>query len=68
MIVRVGDRVRSKHGDATIVGIEVCPAHDKYGTAVESADIEPYSSVVVDLDNGHWTYAAGIYSVIGGET
>ena len=59
--LRVGDTVMWRGGfgsepprKAKVVGIEVCPAGEKYGTPRESVEWSKIHSVVVDLDNGHW--------------
>ena len=56
----VGQLVVSRWGRARITRIEVTNDHDpKYGFEVQSVPAS-YSSFVVDLDNGHWSYGHNI--------
>jgi len=57
----IGDKVmwRGSFGndeakEATITGIEVCNAGEKYGRSVSSVDWDDVDKIVADLDNGHW--------------
>jgi hypothetical protein len=59
--LKVGDEVMWRGGfgseppcKAKVIGLEVCPAGEKYGTPRESVEWSKIHSVVVDLDNGHW--------------
>lgn len=57
----IGDWVKSSYGPARVDRIEVCCTGDqKYGAPVESV-VWPVSQqgwpIVVDMSNGHWSYA-----------
>jgi hypothetical protein len=59
--LKVGDTVMWRGGfgsepprKAKVIGLEVCPAGEKYGESRDHVEWSKIHSVVVDLDNGHW--------------
>jgi hypothetical protein len=68
--LKVGDEVMWRGGfgsepprKAKVIGLEVCPAGEKYGTPSESVEWSKIHSVVVDLDNGHWAKGSQIFRI-----
>ena len=56
-MIRIGDKVDTRFGIATIIGIEICErAGDKYGVAKIAVYEEDKNRCVFDLDNEHWQY------------
>lgn len=59
--LKVGDTVTATlFGGQIVTGkvkdIEVCAPDSKYGTEVDSCNIDTCANGVVDLDCGHWCY------------
>ena len=58
---KIGDTVHSRHGVAKIDRIEVVePGEKEDGISVKEFYWSMKNQVVVDLDNGHWTYGESI--------
>ena len=55
----IGDKVMSRYGEATIIGIErTAEEGEKYGVKVE--EVSWLDNFIVDLSNGHWSYKENI--------
>lgn len=58
----VGDKVMSRYGEATVIGIErTAEEGDKYGVKVE--EVSWLDNFIVDLSNGHWSYKENIKKI-----
>ena len=57
MLIRIGDRVSTKYGEASIVTIDEVQLGEKYGHEAFEA------RYVVDLDDGHWVYGTDIREI-----
>ena len=68
MLIRIGDRVSTKYGEASIVTIDEVQLGEKYGHEVFEANLGSADSIlrtryVVDLDDGHWVYGTDIREI-----
>jgi hypothetical protein len=58
-MLSIGDKVMSRYGEATIIGIErTSKEGEKYGVKVE--EVSWLDNFIVDLSNGHWSYKENI--------
>ena len=62
MKLKIGDTVLSKHGTAVVESIELVEPGQKYGIKVNEVYWSMIDSVVVDMDNGHWSYGEDLSS------
>ena len=63
-MIKIGDKVDTRFGIATIIGIEICErAGDKYGMPAIAFDEEDKNRCVFDLDNKHWQYGTQITKI-----
>tara|TARA_B110000503_G_scaffold113794_1_gene170906 strand:- start:510 stop:710 length:201 start_codon:yes stop_codon:yes gene_type:complete len=61
-MIKVGDKVDSRWGEATILSIELCAeGHHKYGVDMPSVPADLKDRCVFDLDNDHWAYGSQIF-------
>ena len=66
--IRIGDEVvyqtwSKQKRNATVEGIELCKKGEKYGTPVETCDIDRHSGVL-DLSDHHWIYFSQVVKII----
>lgn len=63
-MIKIGDKVDTRFGIATIIGIEICErVGDKYGVPAIAVDEEDKNRCVFDLDNKHWQYGNQITKI-----
>lgn len=57
--IRVGDLISTRHGTSKIKKIELCEKPgEKYGIPVKRVFTNLLDRVIIDLENGHWTYGS----------
>jgi len=55
--IQVGDLISTRHGTSKIKKIELCEKPgEKYGIPVKRVFTNLLDRVIIDLENGHWTY------------
>ena len=67
--LKIGDEVQyapwtGPNRTARVERIETCRIGEKYGTSVQSADLETQKNGVVDLNDGHWAFFDQIIRII----
>lgn len=63
-ILKVGDAVFTNHGEAKVIKIEIVePGQKEDGIDVSKIYWSLIDNVIVDLDNGHWSYGYNITPV-----
>ena len=62
---QIGDYVMSKHGKSKIKRIELCEkVGEKYGLEVDKMFTNLLDRVIIDLENGHWSYGTEVELVV----
>ncbi len=63
-ILKVGDAVFTNHGEAKVIKIEIVePGQKEDGIDVSKIYWSLKDYVIVDLDNGHWSYGYNIQPI-----
>ena len=54
--IKIGTKVRTRHGEAKVTGIELTKDGSKYGIGMDKIFVADKDRCVFDMDNGHWSY------------
>jgi len=59
--LKIGDKVMSRYGEARVTKLEMTERPgDKYGLEVQEVFTSMLEYVIMDLDNGHWSYGQNV--------
>lgn len=59
--IQIGDLISTRHGTSKIKKIELCEKpNEKYGIPVKKIFTNLLDRVIIDLENGHWTFGSEV--------